>query len=573
MLDLTAGITFGARTSYYRDDGIQPARASAGSVLPTGIQVIYYNESDQSFTIDIRGYTYKPSFQQTFRAADINTSESTDFVTVYERGGDRLTLTRAGDPDLNLKYVASAGWEAEDDVPVETGTYRNKRGYSVFGFETEFAQMPNAGEATYALRVTGTLVHADETTELGGSGALVANFASGVIETTMTIDKIENGVATVWDTISGPAMLFAGPYSGASNNFVGLMTRQSYPSENIDYSGAFFGPNAEEVGGTFGYNDQNYNDESVFGSFVGATSASNTPRPGLNTSLANLTTSEIFIAFSSVVSSPYIPFSTIRDAYLNVSYDAGTDSFVLPIPKDGFPINALANIGLVSVGPSDVDAARSDATQTVYNIANVGGLIDDSFTLFTPGASPYALSYVAIGAWRNEDIIATLPITGSGSSMLTEHIIFGQRTAQSELPVSGSATYNIHAVGIHYDLSAIRDLVGDGSIVAQFPQHGLDVQLNLSFIDGGGALTPWHSFSAPDGFSLGTYWPGDGSPTFQGVLQADDDPDLTGYLAASFFGPGADEIGGVFNVRNLTNTIGTPDPESASGAFVGTKVP
>lgn len=570
MLDLSADITFVARSAVYREFGSFTS-ARIGGAPPNINHVIHYNVGDQSFTVSIRESQLTPYYQQTFSVDDINASESTDFETVYERDGDRLVLSRPDDPDLGLKYVAYAGWVSDDAIPIGTDTVLNNRGFSTFGFETEFEQMPNAGQATYVLRIVGTLIDANGALNVGGDGALTADFASGLIETTMTIETIENGVATAWDTVTGPAIIASGYPSGGSNAFAGYVSRQSLPSENFEYSGSFFGPNAEEVGGVFSYNDFNINQEYLIGSFVGATTASNTPRPGLNTSLANLTTSEIFFAYTSEMGGYSEPVAFVNSSILSVSYDAVTDQFVLPIPIDPFHPNAQTRLGVVTVGSTDIDTANSDATQTVYELANLGGLITDNYTLFTPGASPYALSYVAIGAWRNEDVIATLPFTGPGYSKLTSHVAFGQRTAPSDVPTGASATYNIHALGTHYDASAVRDLVGDGTIVAHFNPHTFDVDLNLSFVDSSGALTPWHVFSASGSPSYASYWPGDGNPNLGIPIQADDALNLTGTIRGSFFGPLGEEIGGVFTVDDRFNT--TPSTEAAIGAFVGTKGP
>ena len=111
-----------------------------------------------------------PYYQQEFSADDVVAGESTDIVTVYERDGDRLVLTKPNDPELDLDYVASAGWVSDDAINVLGDLRSNNRGYMLFGFETAYDNMPNTGSATYELRAFGTLIVTGAIFDLTGEG-------------------------------------------------------------------------------------------------------------------------------------------------------------------------------------------------------------------------------------------------------------------------------------------------------------------------------------------------------------------------------------------------------------------
>src|SRR5690606_908279 len=137
----------------------------------------------------------------------------------------------------------------------------------------------------------------------------------------------------------------------------------------------------------------------------------------------------------------------------------------------------------IELGPATLDASASDATKSVHRLPNESGLIDDLYTLYTPGGgSPYALDYAAIGVWETADVLATIGIVSFNAEALVTHVVYGHRTPATDIPTSGSAVYDISAIGLHSEPETHRTLVGSGTIEATFTGPArFDIDLELGF--------------------------------------------------------------------------------------------
>lgn len=497
-----------------------------------------YDVDTGAFTLSMREASQTPYFEQTFRPQDIVTSASNAFVTVYERDGDRLVLTKANDPDLALQYVASAGWSTDDALPVLGTTYTHNRGFTVFGFEAPAANMPNAGNATYSLKIFGTLIEPGLETPLSGTGSLTADFDSGLLQMTMAIDKTVGGIATPWDTVTGVAFV-------GGNGFAGQLSRGSHTTP---FYGGFYGPNAQEVGGSFAFS-QNSPEEHAIGNFVGKTS---TPAPapsGSNTTLTNLQVSETFPGFSAMSLDNSVLLA-VEGSGERVRYDASTDSFLISVPTRT-SATIYSSLSLALVDDSMLNSGLSTASAAIYDLADPTGGAPDRYTRFIPGSSPYALSYVAIGVWENDDLLG---------GTIARHSVYGFLTPRTALPTTGTATYSIRSLG-SYNGAGVALVTGTGSLVTHFASSQVEVDLDLAH---GGSH--WLSFSeaGPASFSS------DVNRIFSLPLVSTDDPTFVGSLSAGHFGPTGENIGGSYAVGN-PSSMGIS--EVSGGAFVGTKVP
>jgi hypothetical protein len=552
---------------------------------PRGLDAIFYDADTDSFELSIEVIAAPGFFVQSFGPGDIVAADSNAFVTVYERDGDRLVLTNPGDPDLDLQSVASVGWSTDNLFTTDTssgpGDVSDVRGFTVFGFETPFANMPNDGDATYTLKVFGVLIDSSAANpvpeELGGSGSLAADFGTGLVTISLTIERIDStGASTVWDTASGQGVILVSPTGGGSNSFSGVIARTGAAAIGAveNFSGAFFGVNAEEVGGIFTFPSHfAAGGEEAFGSFLGATSDVNTPRPGLNSSLASLMLSEIFTAYglSTYVQSDGSGFFLETRTYQGVAYDATADTYYMPVAGEPFAPVSLAKLGVATLTPATFSAGASDATKAVHLLDNPSSAIDDVYTLYTPGsASPYALDYTAIGVWSNEDMIPLLGVTPLNAVPLTTQVVYGQRAPAADVPTSGSAVYNLAAIGSHYEPQTLRTLVGAGTLGVNFAGSGsFDLDLTLSF-DDAGVITPWHVFEETGAGNFLDAGPAFGSKRFLFQIEAVDDQDVVGAIEGGFFGPGAQEIGGVFRIQEFGASALT---QHGVGAFVGERQP
>jgi hypothetical protein len=152
-----------------------------------------------------------------------------------------------------------------------------------------------------------------------------------------------------------------------------------------------------------------------------------------------------------------------------------------------------------------------------------------------------SFSYLRFGEWNST---ATLVPSNVGG-----FFVFGSTTPGPGIPTSGSATFRGSWLGMSGSGSVLDpfDIVIEGSITgtASFASR----TLNLSAQDTAGAPRFTGSLSYAAGVNSLT---GSVSSSTSGA---------TGSARAQFFGPGAEELGGTFNIP------ATPNSRSLSGAF------
>jgi len=156
------------------------------------------------------------------------------------------------------------------------------------------------------------------------------------------------------------------------------------------------------------------------------------------------------------------------------------------------------------------------------------------------------LSYVAMGEWNwgsvklNADGSSTP--TGDTSSI---YFAFGDRTPPSEIPISGTATYDARTLGQQSSSGF------PFSLNADFAQRSISTQISqgtLFSVSGSALFQNNGSFGIP---LAGT----------AGPLAA------TGTMNGAFFGPHAEQVGGVFSVQGTGGGLILQD------AFVGQQRP
>ena len=279
LVNLVADETFYAANATVVGDisGFTPSLISDPQVRsstfdrPDASSVVTYDASSDSFRISASGG--RAAFDQTFRPQDINRAESNSDITVYERGDTVFALAEPGGPTLGLEYVAFGAWA---DAAASGGD--TIIGFSVFGIETPFADVPTTGSATYSGELAGSIVQAGSGSgstatlyNLAGTADLSANFAAGTVDTTLVIERelFGSGSFTPWDTITatGSISSVANSRSGMDTaSFGGAAAAVGRSNVTGTLSGRFFGPSANEVGGSFSLSDPGTID--VVGVFV-----------------------------------------------------------------------------------------------------------------------------------------------------------------------------------------------------------------------------------------------------------------------------------------------------------------
>ena len=201
---------------------------------------IAYNPATQGYTVTTgRGIGKSTAFT----SADFD--ETVNGVTSYSKvsqGEDaQLLITRTG----LLKYSALGAWTS---VPATNGTGTISASLFVFGQETSFATLPKTGTATYNLGVSGIARDGANAYGLGGGGSANVNFAANSLTTIFNLGVFNGGanpIATY--AINGTATI-----SSTFARFSGT-TQGTLFGVNVSgpFHGAFFGPAAEEIGGSF----------------------------------------------------------------------------------------------------------------------------------------------------------------------------------------------------------------------------------------------------------------------------------------------------------------------------------
>ena len=170
------------------------------------------------------------------------------------------------------------------------------------------------------------------------------------------------------------------------------------------------------------------------------------------------------------------------------------------------------------------------------------------------------LSYVSLGQWN---WWVTDNVTGNFDEYNSIYFVHGDRTLASDIPTSGTATYTGQSLGYSTDAVDRGSAYGapiDVSLTADFGQRSIAAQLSRAFSSGGDAVGGYTSVAAVDLHGTGGIA---AAGTFDIPLAGTvDTTPVTGTLDGAFFGPGAQEVGGVFAVGT------TPGQSLLRDAFV-----
>jgi hypothetical protein len=231
-------------------------------------------------------------------------------------------------------------------------------------------------------------------------------------------------------------------------------------------------------------------------------------------------------------------FSNYARATSKVVYDSVADSYTLRDTGSLTTTSAFA--------PANIDGAASTAAFTVYK--KVSGSTTDTFRRLNQSAlNPLiVLSYVDYGQWRRATV------SGGTTSVNDTYVVFGTRTATT--PITGTGSYSTVLDGTFVNKTGSYAVSGTGTFNADFGSGTINYSSAAS-------ATPETSGTA---FSFGTMT-GSGTITYRGAgFGGTGATNGSGYamdVNGNFYGPSADEIGGVFRIRGSTG--------NGEGAIVG----
>lgn len=149
-------------------------------------------------------------------------------------------------------------------VGIDAVTNKGYAAYMPFGVQTDNADMPTTGTATYQGLAIGILLKVgDEPSDLTGPATATANFGTGTVSTQFDLTATEaiSGAETAYDTLTGSATISAGDNLAPGGTLIGT-TNTALSGE---FNGVFFGPAANEFGGNWFVSDA---DEVAHGAFL-----------------------------------------------------------------------------------------------------------------------------------------------------------------------------------------------------------------------------------------------------------------------------------------------------------------
>lgn len=217
-----------------------------------------YNSDTDSFTLRI--VQGDANYQQTFTPFDIDLASTDANFTVYEKNNDLFIYLNPHAPILDLEYVTLGAWASPDGSTLHDVTF----GYGAGGVQTPDDNMPSTGTASFTGEIAGTGI----TKPLGvlyliaGTIDIDADFATGTVTSTVTVLREDYLTAQIYAPYLFESV---GSIASGTNLFGGTINSLDGSNLTGRLDGAFFGPSANEVGGSF--RASNANDDMV-GAFV-----------------------------------------------------------------------------------------------------------------------------------------------------------------------------------------------------------------------------------------------------------------------------------------------------------------
>jgi len=430
------------------------------------------------------------------------------------------------------------------------------------------AQIPTTGTATYTGTSIGYYVHSNTSNLVIGDLTAIANFASPSISLSMrgfyslampsgytrsyigsSSYFISNSIPTTIAyndpnlTISGTLTPQASP---SSNIFKGVVSNNSGNTPSLIMSGfataSFYGPNADEIGGVFNISDGGSNGYS--GAFGGKNLVQITD---VLSQAVNFSSGSAQSIPSADITGTSVATTNQSDSLISVKfYDSNG------ILKGSF--NGAAGAGVNDIGGGGLITDSISTTVTHYlnykqNSDNFLVSYQGAYDSSSPGFSS-ANYYLSYGVWG--DVLGTQLVGG----------ISGRPTDAINIPTTGSATYVGNSLGIYTNSGSQNLVISNLSAGVDFSGR------TVSFSTTNSQITPWSTTIASSNGGLGLNGVAltpMSSLNLTGTLTYGSNVNLisgnvstasgmTGPATAKFYGPIADELGGVFAVKNASGT-------------------
>ena len=521
--DLGADIAFTSNAAILRFDPGAPSGPGFA---------ISYSAQSKSYTVSRGGNT------QTFSPSDVSSaagssglSDPGDQFTFYEKSSDAtrdfMMLSNAGNVG-QAQYVSGGIWARTDENDAIFHAFS-------YGFSTADAATPRSGSASFDIRATGMTQIFTEIHGLIGEGSITADFAAGSVELAGLMRSIDPSREAL-----GGAFLVSGAttMSSTANGFSGTLYSNHYSGDLTgQFNGKFYGPSAEEIGGAFSLVD----DRHFFGvgEFVG--SRGNLAPYFLNDPNAGVRNLSAFRYFdtdarkSNITGQPtngtYRLESSKKPLHVLMAYDPGS-GYIL---SENGPIISFPSQLASSLPGREVWSNYSTQPLYIENPESPESRIN--------------LTYASFASW-----IPT-PYSSNGFSALS--IIYGDLTAPSQMPKTGTAAYSGTILGTAEKNGMGYSLSGTSTF---------DVNFVNGAVTGNASMTgsPFQSTSGLPPFTVGLDLVDGhilrGTPIWSGSVRSGGQH--VGTIDARFYGPAAAEMAGFWDASvvqgaDMINMAGT----------------
>lgn len=225
----------------------------------------------------------------------------------------------------------------------------------------------------------------------------------------------------------------------------------------------------------------------------------------------------------------------IGEGGVTVQYDQSNRPYEFSGSPYGWSLSGWSRLSVI--GQSGIDLTPVDKTYP-----STSAFSDIAHSMFAVVANPYALgwNYQSFGAWDVQWQGSGFDDIGAAS--------FGSATPDSSVPTGGTATFAGKLGGLYVGAD------GKGAIAAADLSVGVDFGArSLTFASTGTRLTR-DLVTGPAASSLdlsGTLTYSPGSNTFSGTL-SNSGGTMSGDSQGKFYGPAAQELGGVFTLKSAT---------------------
>jgi hypothetical protein len=521
-----------------------------------------------------------PTFDISIPAINLNaTNVRADGTLAPASGGGTALLGIA-----TLKYTAAGVWG------YSPGGGISYAGMAATGSGTPIANVPTAGSASYSGTTvgiyfvpsgTGTI----STGALSGDIVVTVNFGTGAVSGTlsgMATKPADGGASTAWNDVA-----LSADVKRLTNNasFIGTTSTGGAPagSGKAGFSsaatgglgGAFFGPNADEIGGTWALTDPGAagGGKTAFGAFGasstgcngcsnsgGGNGGSGTPPPGVS------------------IAPPGIGLATFGGAGVGTSFISdppptgttislgGGGAAITPTSVANFTPGQVSGIYRGTVTNGGVSYPVFDLVIQNLPLAATNIRGDGTVAAQADGGQVSAniatMNYALLGSWKYAP--------AGGNTSYTGPIVAGYGTPVASVPTSGSATYTgtgtvngTYAVPAGANAIEMGTLTGDVSLTVNFAGN----TANGNFTNmkaqaaGSGTVTPWNDVALGGTLTRGT------SAQMSGPTSTTTNASPAGFSAAArgsflgaLYGPTAQEAAGAWILSEST-------PDGGKAAF------